>query len=205
MAAKSNPDKRVAKTSAKTTRRKAGVKSLTRRAPAKAAKAVQPGGSAGTTIERTVTIGRRPAELFDYWRDFSNLPRFMKNLDSVQVLSARKSHWVARGPGGVKAEWDAEITAEKPGEMIQWRSTSGSFANSGVVYFSPAPADGGSYVKVVATYAAPPGRFGGALSRLGRLVGHDPDSIVREALREFKRIMESDELPSTDGRASGRR
>ena len=75
MAAKPNPDKRVAKTSAKTTRRKAGVKSLTRRAPAKAAKAAkaaQPGGSAGTTIERTVTIGRRPAELFDYWRDFSN-------------------------------------------------------------------------------------------------------------------------------------
>ncbi len=188
MAAKPGPRKRPGKSSPRPARGKTSGKSSTRPPPARAAK---PAGDVpnGKTIERSVTINRPAAELFAFWRDFSNLPRFMENLESVRVLSPRKSHWVARGPGGVRAEWDAEITAEKPGEMIQWRSTSGDFANSGVVHFSPAPADRGSHVTVVATYAAPGSRIFGALSRL---VGQDPDSIVRESLRRFKRIMEAE-------------
>src|SRR5436309_1657611 len=43
--------------------------------------------TAGTTegihIERAVTIDRPASELYRFWRDFSNLPRFMESVESV--------------------------------------------------------------------------------------------------------------------------
>src|SRR5205823_14253985 len=80
----------------------------------------------GLKVEKSFTIQRPAAELYAAWRDLENLPRFMKHLKSVKMLDGRRSHWVAEGPMGVSAEWDAEVITERPNELIGWRSLEGS-------------------------------------------------------------------------------
>jgi uncharacterized membrane protein len=141
----------------------------------------------GRTIEQGVTIHRPRGELFRFWRQFDNLPRFMDNLESVTVLDSRHSHWMAKGPVGTRVEWDAEIHNEIEDELIAWRSLPGAGVDqAGSVHFSPA-ADGHTEVRVVMRYAAPRRRVGDAVRHL---LGDDPERQIADDLRRFKQVME---------------
>ena len=95
-----------------------------------------------TLVGKTVTINRPRQFLFDYWRDFSNLPRFMDNVERVDVLDETRSHWVVKAPAGHRVEWDAIITEEEPGEFIAWSSMEGAdVPNSGRIDFKDATTD----------------------------------------------------------------
>ena len=152
-------------------------------------------------IEKSVTISSTPKELFRIWRDFENLPRFMENLESVTKLDETRSHWVANGPGDKKVEWDAEIYNEKENEMIAWRSLPGAdVTNAGSVHFEEAPGHG-TYVKVVLNYNPPGGK---AASLLAKLFGKEPGQLVEQNLRRLKQLVETCEIPTTEGQPSGR-
>ena len=154
-------------------------------------------------VEHAVTINRSAQELYEFWRDFERLPRFMEHLESVTVVDARHSHWVAKGPAGTSVEWDAEIINEIPGELIAWKSVEGSTVpNAGSVHFRETPGGRGTEVKVVLDYEPPGGRAGAIASRV---VHEEPDAQVREDLRRFKQLMETGEVTTTDGQPSGRR
>jgi uncharacterized membrane protein len=154
-------------------------------------------GGRGLRVERTVTVMRPPDELYSRWRDFSRLPELMPHLESVTPIDATRSRWVARGPGDMKLEWDAELVADEPGRLIAWRSIGDADVDhAGSVRFTPAPADRGTEVKVLWSYAPPAGRVGGAVATL---VGRGGDREVREDLRRFKQQMETDEV-ATAGR-----
>ncbi|MBK5260302.1 MAG: DUF2892 domain-containing protein [Thermoanaerobaculia bacterium] len=156
----------------------------------------------GIRVEKSMTIDASAADLYTFWRDFENLPRFMKNLESVKVTGGNRSHWIAKGPLGSNAEWDAEIINEIPNELIGWRSLEGSdINNAGSVHFTPATGGRGTVVKVVLRYDPPGGVAGAAISRL---LGEDPEYQVQEDLRRFKRIIETGELATIDGQSTGR-
>src|SRR4051812_42662061 len=72
-------------------------------------------------VDRTLVINRSREDLYDFWRDFQNLSKFMKHVQSVEVLDARRSHWVVTAPAGGSVEWDAEITEDQPNSRIAWR------------------------------------------------------------------------------------
>jgi uncharacterized membrane protein len=147
----------------------------------------------GTRLEQSVLIARPRDELFQFWRRFDNLPRFMDNLESVTVLDGRRSHWVAKGPLGARVEWDAEIHNEIPDELIAWRSLPGSdMDQAGSVHFMPGHG-GGTEVRVVLRYAAPAGKVGEAI---GHLLGEDPGRQIADDLRRFKQVMEAGEVPT---------
>jgi len=147
----------------------------------------------GTKIEQAVVINRPRDELFHFWRQLDNLPRFMDNLESVTVLDQRRSHWVAKGPVGTRVEWDAEIHNEIEDEIIAWRSLPGSDVDqAGSVQFTPAHG-GGTDVRVVMRYAAPAGKAGDAVAHL---LGEDPERQVADDLRRFKQVMEASEPAS---------
>jgi len=149
-------------------------------------------------VEKSITIGKSPEELYSFWRDFENLPRFMKHLESVNCVSLKRSHWVAKGPGGVRVEWDAEIYNEKPNELIAWRSLDGEVTNAGSVRFEPA-GDRGTVVKVVVNYNTP----GGKLSAfVARLLGGEPGQMIEEDLRRLKQLLETGEVASVDDKTS---
>ena len=145
----------------------------------------------GRKIEQTVTIHRARGELFRFWRQFDNLPRFMENLESVTVLDERRSHWVAKGPIGTRVEWDAEIHNEIENELIAWRSLPGSEVDhAGSVHFTPL-ADNCAEVRVILRYSPPAGKFGAAAAKLA---GEDPARQVADDLRRFKQVMEAGEF-----------
>ena len=147
----------------------------------------------GTRIEQSIVIARPRDELFHFWRQLDNLPRFMDNLESVTVLDQRRSHWVAKGPVGTRVEWDAEIHNEIEDEIIAWRSLPGSQVDqAGSVHFTPAHG-GGTEVRVVMRYAAPAGKLGDAVAHL---LGDDPERQVADDLRRFKQVMEASEASS---------
>jgi uncharacterized membrane protein len=156
----------------------------------------------GVRVEKAVTINASPEELYTFWRKFDNLPRFMHNLESVEVRDDKRSHWTARGPAGSKVQWEAEIINEVPYELIGWRSIEGSqIDNAGSVHFTPAAGGRGTEVKVVLRYDPPAGVVGATISKL---LGEDPALNVQEDLRRLKRLVETGEIATTDGQASGR-
>jgi uncharacterized membrane protein len=146
----------------------------------------------GARVERTVTILRSPEALYESWRDLARLPQLMSHLESVTPLDERHSRWVARGPGGTRITWEAEITADEPGRLIAWRSVNGAdIENAGSVRFTPAPGGRGTEVKVLLSYELPAGRLGEAAVTL---LGESGDQEVREDLRRFKQKMETGEV-----------
>ena len=166
-----------------------------------AARTLRAGGRAKTVrAERLITVNRPVSEVFAFWRDFANLPRFMTHLERVEIRDDRRSHWVATAPVG-HAEWDAEITAEEPDRMIAWRAVQADVANSGEVTFTPAPGGRGTEVRVRLDYR-PPGGSAGVV--LARVAGEEPDQQVREALRNLKQVLECGEIIAVDEQVSAR-
>lgn len=153
-------------------------------------------GSDGTLqVSKSITINRDPADVHAFWRDFSNLPRFMYHLKSVEILDDRRSRWVAKAPFGRQVEWEAEITEDSPGR-ISWQSLPrADVGNSGSVSFGRGPGGRGTVVRVELEYL-PPGRVAGSL--LARLAGEDPEQQIYDDLRRFKQMMEIGEVVLSD-------
>jgi len=144
-------------------------------------------GYRGVRVEKSITVNRPPEEVYRAWRNFANLPRFMKHLVSVQEQGNR-SHWVARAPAGLTVAWDAEIIKDEPGRVISWRSLpSATVATAGSVHFSAAPSGRGTEVHVELKYDPPGGQLG---SWLASAFGADPNRQVEEDLRNFKQMAE---------------
>jgi uncharacterized membrane protein len=172
----------------------AGVDTAHERAAGPLARAVR--------VAQSFTIGKSAQELYQYWRDFANLPRIMHHLESVNVIDDRRSHWVAKAPSiaGGQVEWDAEITADEPDTLIAWRSLPGAdIENAGSVRFFDR-GDRGTTVTVNLEYVAPAGRMG---KWVAKLFGEEPEQQVREDLRNFKRVMETGEVVTIAGQPRG--
>jgi uncharacterized membrane protein len=161
----------------------------------------QLGGSAGIHVEESVSINKPVAEVFRFWRNLENLPRFMNHLESVATREAGISHWVAKGPGGMNVEWDARIINEIDNKLIGWQSLEGSMVSTaGSVNFRET--NRGTDVRVNLQYNPPAGKLGAAVARL---LGEEPRAQIREDLRRFKQLMETGEIPTTEGQPRGGR
>jgi len=142
----------------------------------------------GIRVDEAIRINKPAGELYRFWRQLENLPRFIDHLDSVTVTDDRHSQWVAVGPAGVRVEWTAEIINDVEDRLIGWRSLEGSQVdNAGSVSFRPAPAGNATDVKVSFQYNPPAGDLGAAVAKL---FGQDPKKQVRGDLKRFKELME---------------
>lgn len=149
-----------------------------------------------------ITIGKTQAEVFQFWRDLTNLPKFMKDLKSVEILSEKRSKWKVEVASGLSVEWTAEITKERPNEMIAWKSIDGSEVDTwGSVWFWPAPEGRGTVVSLSLDYKIP----GGKLAELAaKLLKEDPETLIQTNLHRLKALLETGEIPTTEGQPSGR-
>jgi uncharacterized membrane protein len=164
-----------------------------------------PGAAAeqGLGLTKTMTINRPAEELYRFWRDFENLPKFMRHLEAVQVTGERRSHWKAKAPLGMTVEWDAEVTEDIPNQQISWRSLPGADVdNAGTVRFQRAPHDWGTEVRVEMSYRPPGGVIG---DKIAHLFGEGPRQQVRDDLRRFKQLMETGEIVLSEGTLPGQR
>lgn len=142
----------------------------------------------GVRIEQEIVIQRSPQDLYRFWRNLENLPRVMRYLESVRQVGPIHSHWVAKSVAGMQVEWDAEIIQDVENERIAWRSTPGAdIPNAGSVHFIPVGDGARTLVHVNLKYD-PPAR--GVGITIAKLLGSDPNQMIREDLERFKAFME---------------
>lgn len=141
---------------------------------------------------RTVTIDRSRAELYAFWRDFANLPKFMENVRSVEQLEGKRSRWTIAAPGTSEIVFESTLTEERPNELLAWQSDEDAeIHNSGRVTFKDAPAGRGTEVSVTIAYDPP----GGAAGRMvAKLFQTEPEIQARRDLKRFKQLMETGEI-----------
>ena len=96
------------------------------------------GGARGVRVHEVVIIDRPRAEVYRFWQRLSNLPRFMRHLERVDLLEGDRSHWVAAGPLGSQVEWDAEVINEIEGSLLAW------YRCPGPRWQAPAPCTSGT-------------------------------------------------------------
>ncbi len=148
-------------------------------------------------MRKAITINRPPEEVYAYWRNLENRPRFMAHLKSVRECSTTgaptgRSH----APLGTTVEWTAEIIEDRPNELISWRSTEDAqVPNSGTVRFIRAPGGRGTEVHLEVEFDPPAGAVGATIAKL---MGRDPSQQVDGDLRRFKQIMETGEVVHSD-------
>jgi uncharacterized membrane protein len=152
-------------------------------------------------VMSSITVRQSRDEVYAFWHEFQNLPRFMAHIEAVSPGGdGRQWHWEATGPAGRTVEWDAEVV-DVPGERIAWRSLEGSAVKtSGSVRFVPAPGGRGTEIHVDMTYSVP----GGPLAALAaKLFGEEPEIQVKDDLRRLKQVMETGEVVRSEGSPEG--
>lgn len=150
-----------------------------------------------TSVNKSVVINSSPEELYQFWHDLENLPRFMQHVESVQTTGPGRSHWIVKAPAGSTVEWDAEITEDRPNELIAWRSLEDADVyNSGSVRFERAPGGRGTVVKVEMEYDPPGGIIGKGIAKL---FGEEPEQQIYDDLRRLKQVIEIGEVVISDG------
>jgi uncharacterized membrane protein len=157
------------------------------------------GGSRGIMVDDAITIYRPVSEVYSYWRNLENLPRFMQHLEDVRVIDRSRSHWIARGPLGVLVQWDAEIINDVPPTLLSWKSTGHpDVVSAGSVRFKPA-GEHATQVRVKLQYDPPAGKLGATGAWL---FGEDPQHQIAEDLRRFKQLLETGEISTRGYRAT---
>jgi uncharacterized membrane protein len=155
-----------------------------------------------TQIEGAVTIDKPGPEIYSFWRDFSNVPQFLPQLQSVKSTGPYTSHWTACLPKGKRLEWDAELTQDVENELIEWKSVPGSLIDhSGSVHFEDAPGGRGTVVRMELRYKVPGGR---TLSAVAKALGANPNMFVTGTLRRLKSLLEVGQIATTTGQVRGK-
>ena len=146
----------------------------------------------GIKLKKSVTVNRSADELYRWWRVLENIPRLFHNITLAKIIDDTRSHWTLKAPGGIRLEWNAEITVDRQNEMIGWRSVGrAGLDNAGYVRFERDPGSRGTVVTVALQYDPPAGKLGAALATL---FGEKPGTLIEEALQRFKQLMEAGEI-----------
>ncbi len=146
-------------------------------------------------VGRSVTIRKPASELYAFWREFSNLPKVMENVERIEPEEGDRSTWTIKAPAGQTVDVVTEITEDRTDACIGWRSVeSSTIETEGRVTFSPAPGDRGTRVSLTIAYDPP----GGAVGRsLAKLFLREPEMQARHDLKRFKMLMETGEIATS--------
>ena len=138
-------------------------------------------------LQRTITVrSKSPQEVYEFWRNLENLPGVIPDLESVQRLDGRRSHWVLKGPAGKRIEWDAEITNERPGRHLEFRSLPGSAVDlAGIVRFKRKQGQG-TKIHLDLQYTIPGGAAG---EKLAQLLRERPEARVDAGLQSIQEAL----------------
>lgn len=141
-------------------------------------------------IRKAININAPQEELYNFWMDFENFPKFMTHIKEVRKIDDDRSHWVVEGPAGSSMEWDAVVTETVPNQRISWESTEGAPVKStGTVRFDPNN-QGGTRVTVQMGYTPPAGAVGHAVATL---FGKNPKQEMDDDLMRLKSLFEHGE------------
>lgn len=135
-------------------------------------------------------INKPVNEVYAFWRNLENLPKFMNHLDSVRPASSTISEWTAKGPGGIgKISWNAEIIRDEKDKLLSWNSIEGSsIKNAGKVVFKPKGK--ATELDVTISYHAPLGIAGESAAKL---LNPYFEKLVRDDISNLKVYLETNQ------------
>jgi uncharacterized membrane protein len=151
-------------------------------------------GERGIAVEKVIKVDAPLEEVFAFWTDYQNFPRFMSKVRNVQRVAEGRSRWVVSGPAGVPVHWTAEVTRVVPLQLLEWRAAGGSeIRHEGSVRFEiSSNGRRGTRVTVRLRYFPPAGAFGHAVAAL---FGADPKSEMDADLMRMKAMIETGRAP----------
>jgi uncharacterized membrane protein len=135
-----------------------------------------------STVTESVDVNVPVRAAYNQWTQFETFPEFMDGVREIRQLDATHTHWKTE-IGGVKREFDAEITEQLPDERVAWKSTEGE-KQAGVVTFHRLD-EASTRVTVEMDYD-PQGIVENAADTLGVV-----DRRVKGDLKRFKEFIES--------------
>ena len=152
------------------------------------------------TIDKSVTIRRPVGDVFRFYRDFNNLPRFLGDVMAVEPTGPATSRWTIQGPLGIRATWTIRITEERKDELIRYETvTSPLLRTYWAIHFAPGFGPGDTVVREV--MKAPLGILGRAALAL---IGKFPAEEVAANLHRLKEIMETGRVTDTSYSVPGK-
>ena len=155
-------------------------------------------------VRRSITIDRPADELYRLWRDPQTPARVFGPFADVTPVDPTRARWTVHLPLGGTLTWETRVTEDRPAEVIRWESTEGAPArNSGEVTFGPSasPLEPGTVVTLRVRFDPPGGAVGAGLVKLLDVV---PDALAGKALRYFRSLAETGEIPTTDRQPAAR-
>jgi uncharacterized membrane protein len=149
-------------------------------------------------ITENIIVNAPRDKVYAFWRELTNLPKFMTHLKKVEELSADISTWTANTPGGlIDLKWNAEITREEEGEYLGWQSVEGSMIdNAGKVEFKDTLSGTGTEIHVEIDYFPPAGSVGRGITSLFNGVF---ERMIREDIQNFKNYAEESDFKQYAG------
>jgi uncharacterized membrane protein len=135
-----------------------------------------------SNIEKSIEVEVSVRTAYNQWTQFEEFPRFMEGVQQVTQLDDKRLRWRAN-VGGQEKEWEAEITEQRPGERIAWRSRDGA-VNAGVVTFHRI-ADARTRVMLQLEYGPE-----GVVENVGDAIGVISRRVAGD-LERFKEFVES--------------
>jgi uncharacterized membrane protein len=138
-----------------------------------------------------VLVRRPRRELYAFWRDFANAPKFMENVERVAAVDALSSVWTVKDASGRSADWEFIVTDDEPDRLIAW-STSGHtpVKYAGRVEFRDSANTGETQIIATLRCDPPDGIVDGLLAKVSGGPHEPPLVQSREDLKRFKECME---------------
>ena len=134
-------------------------------------------------LQRSITVQLPRDEVYRRWRDRTVQPIVWSHFPEA-------------------IEWQAHVVEERENEIVRWQSSLGDLPSSGSVEFRDAPGDFGTEVTVRVLFEPLGDQVGDALAQL---LTSGPKLALAKALRRFKSLVETGEIPSTARNPSARR
>ncbi len=135
-----------------------------------------------STVKSDIDVNVPISVAYNQWTQFESFPQFMGGIDSITQSDDTHTHWNV-SIAGIKREFDAEITEQKPDERVAWKSIGGE-THAGVVTFHRI-ADDQTRVSVQLDWKPE-----GIVEKVGALLQVDDIQIDRD-LHRFKELIES--------------
>ena len=146
-------------------------------------------------VQRTLTISAPPDVLYQLWQQPDTLNRVMGHVGQVTANADGSFHWELPGPLGQTLAWDTRTVTELPGELIRWESVPGAaISNAGEIRFRPGPPEWGTETTLHITVSLPLGIPGEGV--ILKLMNPAPQLLLGQALRRFKSLAETGEIPT---------
>ncbi len=151
------------------------------------------------TIDKSVTINRLVDQVFSFYRDFRNLPKFLGDVMTIDLTGPTTSQWTIEGPLHVTTHWTTEVPEERTNSLIANQTvTSSRMTTRWEIYFSAGPHFGETLVREV--MKVPFGEVGQiALD----LIGKPPAEEIQANLLRLKKLFETGKVTNTQHAVAG--